>query len=69
MAEETDTEVDRKTLKARIPKGCRWADLKAYEGATRLEEYKKRLIHLGSHGSRITKPMFTNAASVIRRGA
>ncbi len=34
MAEETDTEVDRKTGKERIPAGYRWADLNAYFGPT-----------------------------------
>ena len=67
MAEETDTETDRKTGKERIPAGCRWADLKHYNDADRLEEYKKQLIHLGSHGSRITRMIFTNATSVIRK--
>ena len=67
MAEETDTETDRKTGKERIPAGYRWADLKHYNDADRLEEYKKQLIHLGTHGSRITRMIFTNATSVIRK--
>lgn len=33
MAEETDTEVDQKTGKERIPAGYRWADLKAQDDA------------------------------------
>lgn len=67
MAEETGTEVDKKTKKDRIPKGYRWRDLESFNDADRLEEYKKLLIHLGSHGSRITKMIFVGATSVIRK--
>ena len=50
-----------------IPEGYRWADLEHYDSATRLEEYKKLLIHLGSHGTTITKAIYANASTVIRK--
>ncbi|MBU2115948.1 MAG: type I restriction-modification system subunit M [Gammaproteobacteria bacterium] len=52
-----------------IPAGYRWSDLEKYDSATRLEEYKKLLIHLGSHGSLITKAIYANASTVIRKPA
>lgn len=52
-----------------IPAGFRWADLEGYNAASRLEEYKKLLIHLGSHGSLITRSIFNNASTVIRKPA
>ncbi|CAI3791983.1 type I restriction-modification system subunit M [Rheinheimera sp. MM224] len=52
-----------------IPEGYRWADLEHYDAATRLEEYKKLLIHLGSHGSKITNAIYANASTVIRKPA
>jgi len=55
MAQETDTE-------ERMPQGYRWQDLESCNAASRLEEYKKMLIHLGTHGSQITK-----ANTVIRK--
>ena len=30
-----------------IPKDYRWSDIESFNAATRLEEYKKLLIHLG----------------------
>jgi type I restriction enzyme M protein len=53
MAAETDTE-------NRLPKGYRWRDLEAY---------KKLLIHLSSHGSKITRAIYANAGTVIRKPA
>lgn len=86
MAEETDTEVDSKSGKARIPPGYRWQNLsdistdtiKAEKSKQRGEEvaddiddplefYKLLLIHLSSHGSRITRMIYQNASSVIRK--
>ncbi|WP_105199150.1 class I SAM-dependent DNA methyltransferase [Pseudoalteromonas sp. T1lg10] len=52
-----------------IPEGYRWSDIEKFNAATRLEEYKKLLIHLGSHGSLITKAIFANAATCIRKPA
>ncbi|WP_086932004.1 N-6 DNA methylase [Agarilytica rhodophyticola] len=52
-----------------IPKGYRWPDLEAYNAASRLDEYKKLLIHLGSHGSLITQAIYNNASTVIRKPA
>lgn len=52
-----------------LPEGYRWEDLEAYNPATRLEEYKLLLIHLGSNGSLITKVIFSDASTVIRKPA
>ena len=52
MAKETSTE-------DRLPKGYRWDDLENLSAPERLEEYKKLLIHPGSHGSRITREIFS----------
>lgn len=52
-----------------IPEGYRWTDIENFNAATRLEEYKKLLIHLGSHGSLITKAIFADAATCIRKPA
>ena len=62
MIEETGDENN-------LPAGYRWEDLKAHNAADRLEEYKKLLIHLGSNGSNITKAIFNNANTVIRKPA
>ena len=62
MVDETGTE-------ERIPEGYRWSDLEKYNAASRLEEYKKLLIHLGSHGSLITQAIYANASTVIRKPA
>ncbi|GAA58327.1 type I restriction enzyme M protein [Pseudoalteromonas sp. BSi20652] len=60
MVDETGTDNN-------IPEGYRWTDLEHYNSATRLEEYKKLLIHLGSHGTTITKAIYANASTVIRK--
>ncbi|MCG7532729.1 type I restriction-modification system subunit M [Psychrobium sp. MM17-31] len=80
MAEETDTEDGRteheKTRKLKdgekrkepnIPEGYRWKNLKGYNNVSRLDEYKKLLIHLGSNGTVITKAIYANATTVIRK--
>ncbi|MBL4941870.1 MAG: N-6 DNA methylase [Colwellia sp.] len=69
MVQETDTETDSKTGEQRIPEGYRWQDLENYDAASRLEEYKKLLIHLGTHGSLVTKAIYANASTVIRKPA
>jgi type I restriction enzyme M protein len=69
MVQETDTETDSQSGEVRIPEGCRWKDLESYDAASRLEEYKKLLIHLGTHGSQITKAIYANASTVIRKPA
>ena len=51
MAKETDQE-------GLLPEGYRWDDIKDANEAQRLEEYKKLLVHLGSHGSPITKRIY-----------
>jgi type I restriction enzyme M protein len=60
MAQETDTE-------SQIPAGYRWADLEAKAAPDRLQFYKLALIHLGSNGSRLTKEIFANASSFIKK--
>ena len=60
MAQETEQE-------HLLPEGYRWNDLKEQSEPQRLEDYKKLLIHLGSHGSSITRRIYSNAASVIRK--
>jgi type I restriction enzyme M protein len=62
MAKETDTE-------ANLPKGYRWGNLVSYDAASRLEKYKLLLVHLGSHGSQITRAIYANASTVIRKPA
>ena len=62
MIEETGKE-------SNVPNGYRWDDLKAYNQADMLDEYKKLLIHLGTKGASITKAIFNNASTVIRKPA
>lgn len=62
MAQETGTE-------EQIPAGYRWADLEAQTAPQRLQFYKLTLIHLGSNGSRLTKEIFANASSFIKKPA
>lgn len=52
-----------------IPEGYRWSDIEKFNAVTRLDEYKKLLIHLGSHGSLITKAIFADASTCIRKPA
>lgn len=59
--------VDETGQEEHIPEGYRWKDLESFNAATRLEEYKKLLIHLGSHGSLITQAIYSNANTVIRK--
>jgi type I restriction enzyme M protein len=61
--------VDETGTQEHIPDGYRWTDLESYNSAARLEEYKKILLHLGSNGTQITKAIFTNAGTVIRKPA
>ena len=73
--EDTRTEKEKnrelkegeKLKEANIPEGYRWDDLEAYNAVSRLDEYKKILIHLGSHGSTITQAIYNNASTVIRK--
>ena len=60
MAQETDTE-------SQIPAGYRWADLEAKAAPDRLQFYKLALVHLGSNGSHLTKEIFANASSFIKK--
>ncbi|MBF6042306.1 N-6 DNA methylase [Pseudomonas sp. P154a] len=61
--------VDETGQEEHIPAGYRWIDLEAHNSASRLDEYKKLLIHLGSHGSLITQAIYNNASTVIRKPA
>lgn len=62
MAKETGTE-------DKLPDGFRWDDLENQPAPDRLEFYKKMLIHLGSHGARITQEIYANASSFIKKPA
>jgi type I restriction enzyme M protein len=62
MAQETGTD-------GNLPKGYRWKDLEARTAPERLEFYKIMLIHLGTHGARITQEIFSNASSFIKKPA
>lgn len=62
MAKETGTE-------DKLPEGHRWDDLESKAAPERLEAYKVMLIHLGTHGSQITKEIFAAARSFIDKPA
>src|SRR5712672_2322342 len=62
MAEETGTE-------SQLPKGYRWDDLESTGASERLEFYKKLLIHLGTHGSRLVQEIYANASSSLKKPA
>lgn len=62
MAKETGAE-------GQLPEGYRWDDLESKVAPERLEEYKKTLIHLGSHGSMLVREIFANASSFIKKPA
>jgi type I restriction enzyme M protein len=62
MAEETNQE-------KQLPEGYRWRDLESLAAPERLEAYKKTLIHLGTHGSKLVNQIFANASSFIRKPA
>jgi len=60
MAKETATE-------DKLPAGYRWDDLEDKARAADLDYYKGLLLHLGSHGSRITREIFSGAATFLRK--
>ena len=60
MAKETNTE-------KQLPAGYRWDDLENESAATRLDVYRKLLIHLGSNGSLLVREIFANASSFIKK--
>ena len=62
MAKETEQE-------EQLPAGYRWDDLESQPAPDRLQEYKKALIHLGTHGSRLVREIFANASSFIKKPA
>ncbi len=60
MAKETDTE-------NQLPEDYRWDDLESKSAPERLTFYKLLLIHLGDHGSLLTREIFANASSFIKK--
>ena len=60
MAKETNTE-------KQLPAGYRWDDLESESAATRLDVYRKLLIHLGNNGSLLVREIFANASSFIKK--
>lgn len=52
-----------------IPDGYRWEDIESCNAASRLDQYKLLLLHLGTHGSVITRSIYANASTVIRKPA
>ncbi|MFD1144676.1 N-6 DNA methylase [Larkinella insperata] len=62
MAKETGTQ-------EQIPDGHRWDDLIKKPKLERLEAYKITLIHLGTHGAKIVREIFSNASSSIKKPA
>lgn len=62
MAKETEQE-------EQLPEGYHWNDLERISAPERLDTYKKLLIHLGSHGTRLVKEIFANASSFIKKPA
>src|SRR5687768_11600315 len=60
MAKETDTE-------NQLPKDYHWDDLESKSAPERLTFYKLLLIHLGDHGSLLTREIFANASSFIKK--
>ncbi|MEB2314815.1 MAG: N-6 DNA methylase [Xanthomonadaceae bacterium] len=60
MAKETGAE-------DMLPEGYRWDDLERQSPPDRLAFYKMLLIHLGSHGGRLTREIFANASSFIKK--
>ena len=52
-----------------IPELHRWDHLEQLQAPGCLEAYKKTLVHLGTHGSRLVQAIFANAASFIRKPA
>ena len=60
MAKETSTE-------DQLPEGYRWDDLETKSAPDRLAFYKLLLIHLGDHGSLLTREIFANASSFIKK--
>jgi type I restriction enzyme M protein len=62
MAKETGTE-------DQIPEGYRWDDLEAKAAPVRLESYRLLLIKLGSSGSALTRQIFADASSFIKKPA
>lgn len=52
-----------------IPQGYHWKDLESYNAADRLPKYKALLLHLASNGAQITRAIYADASTVIRKPA
>lgn len=50
----------------RLPKGLRWADLRAKEGVEQFTFYKQLLLDLGSKGSKRVRDIYADASTSIR---
>jgi type I restriction enzyme M protein len=62
MVKETGTE-------DQLPEGCRWDDLEAKAAPQRLEFYRLLLIKLGGSGSVLSRQIFADASSFIKKPA
>ena len=60
MAKETGQEKE-------LPTSWRWDDLLAREGIEQLTFYKELLLHLGTHGSKRVKDIYTDATTALRK--
>lgn len=60
MAQETGREGE-------LPRGYRWSDLVAKEGADQLRFYRSLLTHLGNDGSPAIKVIYENATTALRK--
>ena len=60
MAEETGTE-------ERIPKGSRWADLKARDGVELFEAYRQLLLDLGKADDPLVQQIYVNAQTSLKQ--
>lgn len=68
MAKETSQGVaNGKQPQDLLPKGYRWDDLAKQDGVKLLEDYRKLLLHLGSHGSGRVQQIYANASTTIRQ--
>lgn len=52
-----------------LPEDYRWENLEQAAARADLDFYRKQLLHLGSNGSAITRQIFANATSFIRKPA
>src|ERR1044071_7386641 len=62
MAEETSKAVKKNESKAedRLPKGCRWKNLRGKEGATLAHDYRAMLVDLGDAKDKLVSAIYAN---------